>query len=409
MDDLQHTPASDSAPRVKGSVIVAAVSVFLNFTGFTLILPVMPFLVGDYVAPDQVGLYVGLIFSVFGLCAFFASPVLGALSDRYGRRPILIGSLLGGALGYLIFGIGGALWVLFAGRVIAGLTAGNISTIYAYVADTFAPAERGRVYGLLGAIGGAGFMLGPVAGGLLGAISPSAPLFAAAALTLGNALWVTVALPESIAPGARHAAWQWRQLNPFGQLTHVLRLVPMRVPLAVSFLFFFAAAILYSNFSVFLSRVMQLGPQGIGWTLFAVGVMDIISQGLLTRLLLPRFGAERLAGLGLTVNAIGFAMIACLVFVPSIEFMFATIIVVTLGDGLFQPSMSGIIANAAPPDAQGLVQGANQSQQSLSRTLAPLLAGALSPLSITAPYWVGALIVATAVGVLSMSRRAAPL
>jgi DHA1 family tetracycline resistance protein-like MFS transporter len=168
------------ASKSKSAVIVIAVSVFLNFTGFTLILPVIPFLVGRYVAPDEVGLYVGLIVSVFAFCAFCTAPVLGALSDRYGRRPILMLSLLGSAIGYLVFGLGGALWILFAGRVIDGLTAGNISAIYAYVADTFAPADRGRIYGLLGAVGGLGFMLGPVAGGMLGAMSPAAPLFARA-------------------------------------------------------------------------------------------------------------------------------------------------------------------------------------------------------------------------------------
>src|SRR3984957_16586905 len=198
MQDVSHNSNHDSqaviAPKAKGAVIVIAVSVFLNFTGFTLILPVIPFLVGQYVPPEQVGLYVGLIVSVFALCTFGAAPVLGVLSDRYGRRPILMLSLLGSAIGYLIFGLGGALWILFAGRGIDGLTAGNVSTIYAYVADTVAPAERGRIYGLLGAVGGLGFLLGPGIGGLLGATTPSAPLFAAAALTFGNVAWVFSAL-----------------------------------------------------------------------------------------------------------------------------------------------------------------------------------------------------------------------
>src|SRR5271170_4974440 len=210
MEDTDHNLQSGGAPKVRGTVIVVAVSVFLNFTGFTLILPVIPFLVGQYVPPERVGLYVGLIVSVFALCAFCAAPVLGALSDRYGRRPILMLSLLGSAVGYFIFGLGGALWVLFASRVIDGLTAGNVSTIYAYVADNFAPSERGRIYGLLGAVGGLGFMLGPVAGGLLGAIYPAAPLFAAAALTLVSIGWIYLALPESLVRDAAPPAWRWQ-------------------------------------------------------------------------------------------------------------------------------------------------------------------------------------------------------
>ncbi|MGO8908935.1 MAG: MFS transporter [Bradyrhizobium sp.] len=405
MEGTDHNPQSRSAPRARGAVIVVALSVFLNFTGFTLILPVIPFLVGQYVPPEQVGLYVGLIVSAFALCAFCAAPVLGALSDRYGRRPILMLSLLGSAVGYLIFGLGGALWILFAGRMIDGLTAGNVSTIYAYVADTFAPAERGRIYGLLGAVGGLGFMLGPVAGGILGAIFPAAPLFAAAALTLGNIAWVHVALPESITRDATRPAWRWQQLNPLAQLAHVLGIAAVRVPFGAAFCFFFAGTMLQSNFAVYLKDVLQFGPTGIGWILFTVGAMDVISQGILTRALLPHVGADALARSGLVVNAIGFALIACLVFAPRVEFLLASIVIFTLGDGLFQPSMNTIISNAAPADAQGLVQGANQSQQALARMLGPLLAAVLSPFSAGAPYWTGGLIAIAGVAVLSISGR----
>ena len=400
-----HVSPSDSAPKPKGLVIVLAISVFLNIAGFTLILPVIPFLVGQYVPPEQVGLYVGLIVSVFALCAFCAAPVMGALSDRYGRRPILMLSLLGSAIGYVIFGLGGALWVLFAGRIIDGLTAGNISTVYAYVADTFAPEERGRVYGVLGAVGGLGFMLGPVAGGLLGAIYPAAPLFAAAALTLVSIGWIYLALPESLARDGTSPAWRWQQLNPLTQLAQVLGIAALRIPFAAAFAFFFAGAMLQSNFAVYLKDILQFGPTGIGWILFTVGVMDIVAQGLLTRILLPRVGANVLTRAGLAINAIGFGLIACLVFVPRVEFLLASIMVFTLGDGLFQPPMNAIISNAAPADAQGLVQGANQSQQALARMLGPLLAALLSPFSAAAPYWGGGLVAMIGVVILSFSGR----
>jgi DHA1 family tetracycline resistance protein-like MFS transporter len=411
MQDISNNSSHDSqvghAPKAAGAVIVIAVSVFLNFTGFTLILPVIPFLVGQYVPLEQVGLYVGLIVSVFALCAFCAAPVLGALSDRYGRRPIMMLSLFGSAVGFLIFGFGGALWVLFLGRMIDGLTAGNVSTIYAYVADTVAPAERGRIYGLLGAVGGLGFMLGPVMGGLLGATSPSAPLFAAAALTLGNVAWVYLALPETVAHIGPRPAWRWRQVNPLAQLAHVLGMGGLHVPFAAAFSFFFAATMLQSNFAVYLKDVLQFGPIGIGWILFAVGVMDIVAQGFLTGKLLPRVGASALAKSGLAINAIGFALIACLVFVPRVEFLLVSIAVFTLGDGLFQPAINAIISNAAPADAQGLVQGANQSQQALARMLGPLLAAVLSPFSLGATYWAGGLIAAAGVVLLLVSGRSA--
>jgi MFS transporter, DHA1 family, tetracycline resistance protein len=407
MQDISHDSQFAHAAKPKGAVITIAVLVFLNFTGFTLILPVIPFLVGQYVPPEQLGLFVGLVVSVFALCAFFAAPVLGALSDRYGRRPILMLSLFGSAVGYVIFGLGGALWVLFAGRMIDGLTAGNVSTIYAYVADTFPPADRGRIYGLLGAVGGFGFMLGPVAGGLLGAVLPAAPLFAAAALTLGSIIWVYFALPESLARDTPRSSWRWRQINPFAQLAQALSVIGLRIPFAAAFSFFFAATMLQSNFAVYLKDVLEFGPTGIGWILCAVGVMDIVSQGFLTSKLLPRFGASALARSGLAVNAIGFGLIACLVFVPRIEFLLVSIAIFTLGDGLFQPAINAIIANAAPANAQGLVQGANQSQQALARMLGPLLAAVLSPLSLGAPYWAGGLIAIAGVVLLSALRRSA--
>lgn len=377
-------------PAGRGSVLVIAVTIFLNVAGFTLILPVLPFLVGRYVQPDLVGFYVGLIVSVFALCAFIAAPVLGALSDRYGRRPVLLLSLIGSAIGYVIFGIGGALWVLFLGRVIEGLTAGNISTIFAYVADTQPPAERGRIFGLLGAVVGFGFMFGPVAGGFLGAHSATLPLFVAAGITIVCALWVHLALPESLARDHTQEPWQWRQMNPLGQFASVLSYKNLRMPFFAAFCFFFAGAMLQSNLSVYLKDILQFEPAGIGWTLFGVGVMDIVSQGLLTRALLPRLGARTMTRLGLAINAVGLGMIAGLVFVPTIEFLVGAIFVFTLGDGLFQPAMSETIANAAPPDAQGRVQGANQAQQSLARMVGPLVPAVLSSTSLSAPYWAGA-------------------
>lgn len=403
MTDMTTEISGQSAPR--GRIAVIAVTLFLNVAGYTLILPVLPFLVGRYVPPDLVGFYVGLIVSAFALCAFLAAPVLGALSDRYGRRPILLLSLIGSAAGYVIFGIGGALWVLFLGRIVDGLTAGNISTIFAYVADTQPPAERGRVFGFLGAVVGFGFMLGPVAGGFLGGYSPTLPLFVGAGLTMLCTVWVYFALPESLAPGRAPEAWHWRQINPLSQFAGVMNYRALRVPFLAAFCFFLAGAMLQSNIAVYLKDVLRFSPTGIGWTLFGVGVMDIVSQGVLSRALMPRLGATALARLGLAINAAGFAMIACLVFVPRIEFLVASIFVFTLGDGLFQPAMSATIANAAPPDAQGRVQGANQAQQSLARMLGPLVPAMLSASSLSAPYWAGGAV--ALVGMLALWRGAA--
>jgi DHA1 family tetracycline resistance protein-like MFS transporter len=386
--------------RIKGPLAIITVSMFLNSVGFTIIIPVVPFLIGRYVDASQIGLVVGIITAAYALCQFVAAPVLGAISDHRGRRSVLLLSLLGSVAGYIVFGIGGALWVLFLGRIIDGFTGGNISTMFAYVADITPPQERGRAYGLLGAAGGFGFMMGPAIGGLAGAISLSLPVFVAAAVTFGNVLWAYFALPESLPPTKRAHGFGWAQLNPFAPFAHVFNSATLRIAFAASFGFFFAATMMQSNLSVYLKDVLAFGPVGIGAVLFTVGVMDIVSQGVLTGRLLPRYGERNLARSGLFINAVGFLLIGLVAFVPTVVLIFAAIIVFTLGDGLFQPSISGIIANAAPAAAQGRVQGANQGQQSIARILGPLLAAFLYTIDVSGPYFAGAAIILVALGFL---------
>lgn len=393
---MQSIPSSTAASQwLDGRTRVIAASIFLSFAGFTLIHPIVPFVVGKYVAAADIPFWVACILSIYAVCQFIAAPMLGALSDRYGRRPVLLVSLLGSAAGYLIFAIGGSLQMLLAGRVVEGLTAGSVSAMYAYVADVTPPERRGRVFGLLGAAGGLGFMLGPVAGGALGEISLSAPVFVAAALTLANALWVYFALAESRSPDAS-VVLDWRRLNPLSQLFSSLRIDTLRVPFACAFLFCFAAVLLQANISVYVKDVLAFGPSGIGLMLFAVGVMDIVSQGLLATRLLPRWGERRVASYGLCLNAVGFLGIGAIVLHSSVGLLVASIFFFTLGDGLFQPAINSMIANAAPAEMQGSVHGANQGQQAIARMLAPLLAAYLYALTPAAPYLLGAGVVLAA-------------
>ncbi len=380
---------------------VITASMFLNFAGFTIIIPVLPFLIGQYVDPTLVGPLVGVITSVYALGQLISAPALGALSDRVGRRPVLLFSLCGSVVGYVILGIGGALWVLFLGRIIDGLTGGNISTMYAYVADITEPRERGRYYGMLGAAGGLGFIVGPAIGGFVGQFSVTAPMFVAAGVTAINVVWAYLALPESVPRERRPSTFQLSQLNPLAPLRLLSKSTALRIAFGASFLFFFGATMLQSNLSVFLKDILDFGPAQIGIVLFTVGIMDIVSQGLLTGRLLPRFGERRLARGGLLINACGFAMIGLVAVSPSLVLLFAGVIVLTLGDGLFQPAMGGIIADAAPTGAQGAVQGANQAQQSIARILGPLLAAFLYTLGPGVPYVTGAAVVVVALVILS--------
>ena len=387
------------------STSIIAVSVFLNFAGFTLIIPVLPFSVARYVAAHDVAWWVSLILALYSLCSFVAAPVLGAMSDRFGRRPVMLFSLLGSALGFTVFGIGGSLWILVLGRVIEGLTAGSISALYAYIADTHGPAERGPAFGMLGAAGGLGFMLGPVLGGVLGQVSLAAPLYGAAALALLNCLLIWFLVPESHPRASRSGQLHWRQFNAVGQLLRALGTPGLRVLFAVVFCFALGGAVLQANLTVLLKDLLSFQPAGIGFVLAGVGVMDILSQGLAAPRLQKRFGERRVATAGLVINGIGLAMFALLPQFAVIPLLVAGIAVFTFGDGLFQPSASALIANAAPAERQGEVQGANQAQQAIARTAGPLAAAWLYGLAAGAPYGAAAVAVLLAAALLLRTTR----
>ena len=389
----------------KGRSGIMLLSVFLNFAGVTLIIPVLPFSVARYVAAGEVAFWVALILAVYALCSFVAAPVLGALSDRHGRRPVLLLSLCGSAIGFAVFGIGGALWVLVLGRVLEGLTAGSISTLYAYVADTHAPAERGPAFGRLGVAGGLGFMLGPVLGGLLGQFSLSAPLYGASALALVNAVLVQRYLPESLPAAKRSARASGARFNAVSQLASVLHERRLRLLFGVVFCFAFGSVVLQSNLAIMLKDLLAFGPAAIGLVLAGIGVMDIISQGLVATWLLPRFGERRVATAGLLINAGGLLLLVLLGMFPVLPLLAGGIALFTFGDGLFQPSVSALIADAAPAGRQGEVQGANQAQQSIARMGGPLVSAWLYGLHGAAPYAVAATAVLLAAAALGRRRQ----
>ena len=390
------------APKLAWPLIIAIS--FLATIGMTIVLPVLPFVIRDYVPDSSLALWVGILASVYALCAFVAAPFLGSFSDRFGRKPILVISVFGSALGFVLFGVGGALWVLVLGRAIDGLTGGNIATMLAYVADVTPPQDRSRLFGILGATAGFGFVIGPAVGGLLAGASLTTPIFLAAAVAVVNALWAFFALPESLPPERRTNDFSLGHLNPFAPFGLVLQTPALLTAFAVAFCFYLAASMLQTIFAVFTMDVLHFSPAAIGAALGAVGVMDVLTQGVLVGRLLPRLGEERLAQIGLVLNAAGFALFAALGQLPLLTLGLVALVVYNLGDGLFQPSISGIVANAAPPDAQGRVQGANQGQQALARIAGPLLAAALYAVSPGAPFAAGAVVVLLGLAVLTTSQ-----
>lgn len=375
---------------LRGPMGFIAATMFLNFMGLTIIIPVIPYIVAHFTT--HVALYVGLITSFGALFQFLAGPALGYVSDVVGRRPVVLWSLFGGVVGYIVFGIGGALWVLFLGRIIDGLSSGDTPAMYAYVADVYKPHERGKYYGILGAAAGLGFMAGPAVGGLAAQVGLSAPFFVAAVISAMNACWGYFAMPESLAEAHRTRTFHLRLLNPFAQFKAVLSSFTMCVLFILSFLFFIALVMQQSNFSVFLKDILHWGPTNIGIMLSVVGLIDFFSQGYLVGRLIARFGEIPVTRVGIFLTAVGMIMIGLVPATGSLVILYVAIILYTIGDGLFEPAMNGLIANATAPALQGRTQGASQSIQSVSRFLAPLLAGLLYEMGASLPYFSSAVI-----------------
>lgn len=379
---------------MKSPIGFITATMFLNFAGLTIIIPVIPYILQEYT--HHVALYVALITSVASLCSFLAAPVLGYVSDRVGHRPVILLSLLGGVVGYILFGIGGALWVFFLSRVIDGLSSGDTTAMYAYVADVYSGSERTKYYGILGAAAAFGFMVGPAIGGLAGTISLSMPLYVAAFISFINALWGYFVLPESLAVENRVKEIHFHNLNPLSPFRSVLKSFTLRILFLVSFIFFTGLIMQQSNFSVFLKDVFHWGPFNIGIILTLVGLVDFAAEGYFVGIFTPIFGEVRVVRIGILLTAIGMLLVGLVGFTASSTLLYVAVVIYTLGDGLFEPAMVGLIANATEPHMHGRIQGANQALQSVSRVIAPLLAGSLYEMSASAPYIVSGGIITVA-------------
>lgn len=371
--------------------------VALNSIGMSVVLPLLPFIVGKYLPPGQVVFGMSALLSVFAACTFFAAPVLGALSDRYGRKNILIISLLGSVTGYVLFGIGGALWILFLGRIIDGLTAGNISTLLAYVSDCTEPKERTKWFGYIGSAMGIGKLGGPALGGLLGSINIALPFYLTAGLIFVSGLAVYFLLPESLPSEKRTKQVTLTSLNTFAHFKELFSLKEVKFLLLLGVLFYAGLGIFQFNFIIFLKDIYKWGPAFIGTMLTIVGICDIITRALLLPWLLKRFNERSIGIAGLIGLAAGLGLIVAGSLVPSVMLISLAIIFIITGSGLFEPTYTGKLSGSVDETKQGKLQGVNQSLQSANNMLIPLIAAAIYFYSPGLLYAIAALIVVFAV------------
>lgn len=382
--------------------IFGLISVFLCGIGFSIIAPVVPFLVQPYTSnPGEQAIAVTLLTSVYAVCVFLAAPVLGALSDKYGRRPLLLVCLMGSAIGYLVFGIGGALWVLFAGRIIEGITGGTISTIFAYFSDIVPPQQRTKYFGWVSAVVGVGTVIGPTLGGLLAKFGYSAPMYFGAIITLLNVVYGFFFMPESLDKKNRLKEITFVRMNPFTQLANVLSMKNLNRLLVSAFLLWIPNGSFQAVFSQFTMDTFSWKPALIGLMFSIIGVQDIISQGFIMPKLLIKLSDKQLAILGMVSEIIGYSLIAASALVSYYPLFIAGMFIFGFGDSIFGPSFNGMLSKSVDSSEQGRIQGGSQSIQALARMIGPIIGGQIYvSLGHAAPAIMGMFLIAAGIPVL---------
>lgn len=389
----------------KKALIFGLISVFLCGIGFSIITPIVPFLVEPYVSnPGNQAIVVTLLTSIYAVCVFFAAPALGALSDRYGRRPILLICLLGSTIGYLIFGMGGALWVLFLGRIIDGITGGNISTLFAYFADITPREQRTKYFGWISAIAGIGGAIGPTLGGLLAKFGYSVPMYFVAIITLLNLIYGIIYMPESLDKNKRLKNITFTRLNPFVQLVSILSMKNLRRLLISAFLLWVPNGALQATFSEFTVNTFNWTPVVIGLMFSIMGIQDIISQAFIMPKLLKKFSDIQIVILGMSSEVIGYIFIAASGVFSFYPLVIVGIFIFAFGDSIFGPSFNGILSKSGDSSEQGRIQGGSQAIQSLATIIGPIIGGEIYVLlGHTAPFFMGIILIGAAIPVLYKS------
>lgn len=385
LDSAAETPA----PRPAGLTLLPVfVIVLVDVLGLTIVFPLLPLYAESFGASAFVA---SLLVPAYAVCQMLSGPVLGSLSDRVGRRRILILSQSGTLVGFLMIASAPALWVVFVGRVLDGLTAGNLTVAQAYIADRTTPQNRARSFALIGIAFGVGFMVGPALGGYLSHYGLSVPLFLAAGLSASSILCTSLLLPEersqTAARGAEHGASDARTAAPpagrrlsvldFGQYAQYFRRPVVGGILLEFFLYWFAFAMFTSGFALFAERRYAVAghaftPKEIGWMYALAGLVGVIVQGGLLGRLVGRFGEKRLIQVGLVALGLGYSMLAGVEPWLSLS---ASVVVAAFGNALLRPNMTSLLTQVIDRSEQGVVLGLTQSLASLATISAAPLSG----------------------------------
>lgn len=377
-------------------------TIFLDVLGLGVLIPILPFYAAQYRTDAMT---VGILSAAFSIAQFTASPFLGALSDRVGRRPVIVYNILGSAFAYFLFGWANTLWLLMAARVLEGITGGSISTAQAYIADVTPPEDRMKRFGLIGAVFGLGFILGPAFGGFLSRWGLAAPAYAAGTLCLVAAVFGYFLLPESLPVEKRSTkGMRLADANPFGRIAQALSRDSIRTILIAVFVVNVAFSGLQSNFAVYTMKRFGMGPQENAWIFVYIGTLSIFMQGVVVRRLPKTIPPVATSIAGLTAMAVGFFGISAAAqpwhLAPALGVM-------AIGNGLAAPMLTGLVSRRVGEREQGSVLGSTQAILSSTRIVGPLAAGLVfDALGAGAPYWTGGLLALAAAGIVWRTPKA---
>ncbi len=380
--------------------------VAVDVLGFTIILPLLPFYAEQFGASPFV---VGVLATSFAFCQFLSGPWLGRLSDRFGRKPVLMVSQTGTLIGFLVLAVANSLPLVFLSRIIDGVTAGNLSIAQAAIADVTAPEKRARAFGIIGIAFGLGFLIGPGIAGLLSKIDLHAPAYFAAGLSA-----LSIFLTWRFLPAPPTRANSELLAKGLGSLRHAFSRPALRLLLAEFFVFGLQFAGFTSGFALFASRRFTwdghpVGPAEVSWLFTYMGFLGLILQGFLLGPLVKRFGEARLVWAGFATSVVSYTMLA---FVTDLPGLLIAMTIGAFGSGVLRPALTALVSQAADPHEQGTVLGATQSLVSLGQILAPLISGWIIGLGDSSPgllaWWGGWMAILSLIGVLMRSTALGP-
>lgn len=362
----------------KAAIAFILVTAMLDIVAMGIVIPVLPTLIEQFSGSNaRAGVINGVFVALWALMQFVASPIIGSLSDQYGRRPVILLSTAGLAADYVLMAVAPNLWWLALGRIVAGVTSASFTTVYAYMADITEPEQRARGYGLIGAAFSAGFVAGPLLGGVLGEISPRAPFWTAAAMSGIAFLYGAFILPESLVPEKR-MKFSWRRANPLGAMRLLQSHHELLGLAGVNFLLYFAHHVFSAVFVLYAGHRYGWSPWQVGVLLAMVGVLDMLVQGVLVGPVVKRWGDRKTMVFGLFAGAVG---IACMGLAPN-GWLFTLAMLPNALWGLAMPTIQSLMTQRVSESEQGQLQGANNSVGSIAGVVSPLFFGAVYAVSV---------------------------